>query len=694
MAYQYDINSMNLNPTSSSQYNSQYNLGTSNPFGYGGSLDSLTGNEYQSQGFRNNYQNRYYNGANGLNSGYSAQNGSVNALPGRNIATGERTSIGGSQSQSYGAQISRFQASSQSSNGLISSGNYLNGQNGYNSSHGDYSADINKNNSSQYNSVNRQSLPYYTNNRTQGSQNITGIQNSQSSFSNQNNQIAQQNGQSNSLNQSYQSSYSSNGANDLLGQTPYISQYRSQIHNTPLSQPKLTKSALISDQSSTLGESKTLLENFNNTRQNRPQPSLQFSSSQNLSPKGLKSTSEVKRAHSSLRSSGTISASKRSSTPSLRPGSGTRTGRIAGRASSNGRFGSTNLQLNSSNKQFDTKTESKLNGTNKTLNGSTNFETSTLLASKSFQTLHEHAESMKRDLSTQKLQQARSAAEKEYLLGMEEYDNLHFEEALKHFQKSLSLVETSQDNDYSTPGDHVEVLANIFLGMGIVYYALGRDKAALELYNRCVECLKERFGNEYPGMVSALVNIGLIYMNQKKYNEALVTLLKAQKLAENVLGMDRLGLADIYHNVGVIYDSQGKLSDALNYYKRSLRIREKLSGEHPITALTYENMAMIYKDQKQFNEALELQNKVLDIRKNYFGTENSDFALALFNLGKIYKEQGKLKKALTYIQKAHKIRNQEFGQNHELTLESLQALNNVKSKLEQQVKRKQSMYTL
>lgn len=69
------------------------------------------------------------------------------------------------------------------------------------------------------------------------------------------------------------------------------------------------------------------------------------------------------------------------------------------------------------------------------------------------------------------------------------------------------------------------------------------ESAALDLYKRCIEILEEKFGSGYPGTVSAHVNIGLILCNQKKYDQALLVFLKAQKLAES---NDELFLIDLH----------------------------------------------------------------------------------------------------------------------------------------------------
>jgi hypothetical protein len=114
----------------------------------------------------------------------------------------------------------------------------------------------------------------------------------------------------------------------------------------------------------------------------------------------------------------------------------------------------------------------------------------------------------------------------EYQRGMVLYDKAQYDQALDRFKESLSLY-------FKSHLDDAEMCADIYLGMGIVYQAQGEDVAAIELYGKCVETLENKFGKHYPGIVSALVNTGIIYSNQKKHTDALKTFMRAQKLAES-----------------------------------------------------------------------------------------------------------------------------------------------------------------
>ena len=114
----------------------------------------------------------------------------------------------------------------------------------------------------------------------------------------------------------------------------------------------------------------------------------------------------------------------------------------------------------------------------------------------------------------------------EYERGMVLYDKGQYEASLERFNECLNIFMKSKIED-------AEMCANIFLAMGISYYGQGDEESALELYHRCIQRLEDKFGKNFPGIVSPLVNIALVYTNQKRFDEALGMFQKAQKLAES-----------------------------------------------------------------------------------------------------------------------------------------------------------------
>ena len=105
--------------------------------------------------------------------------------------------------------------------------------------------------------------------------------------------------------------------------------------------------------------------------------------------------------------------------------------------------------------------------------------------------------------------------------------------------------------------------------------------------------------------LNSLHNMGVVYSNQRKYDEALELLKRALKgrEASPSLGENHPDTLQTVNDIGVVYSNQRKYDEALKWYERSLRGREaSLGKDHPDTLQTVKNMAFV---------ALKLQSNVV-----------------------------------------------------------------------------------
>ena len=85
-----------------------------------------------------------------------------------------------------------------------------------------------------------------------------------------------------------------------------------------------------------------------------------------------------------------------------------------------------------------------------------------------------------------------------------------------------------------------------------------------------------------------------------------------------------LEVASTYHNIGGVYREQGKNDEALKYFNKALDIYlKKLDKDHPDLAISYNNIAAIYVEQGKYDEALKYYNKAFKIFKKRLGTSHS-----------------------------------------------------------------------
>lgn len=159
------------------------------------------------------------------------------------------------------------------------------------------------------------------------------------------------------------------------------------------------------------------------------------------------------------------------------------------------------------------------------------------------------------------------------------------------------------------------------------------------------------------GQAYAYKNIGLGYLSQGKYIEALqnyqlsLTIFEAIKFDE--------GIANLLGNMGVIYYYQGDNIKALDYYLKSLKIAERTGNKLRIMSML-NNVGAIYGLKKStYDKALQYYLKALPLCEA-LGDKDGLGGISV-NVGDIYFQQNNDEKALQYFNNALKA----YGSNAE-----------------------------
>ena len=92
------------------------------------------------------------------------------------------------------------------------------------------------------------------------------------------------------------------------------------------------------------------------------------------------------------------------------------------------------------------------------------------------------------------------------------------------------------------------------------FHKTGRIKDALRLYQEVLRA--------DPGHIEALNNLGVVYMLEKDYQAARVSLEKAIRL--------RPGYADPYYNMACLYSLQGNVAPGLAYLKKAVSLNQSV----------------------------------------------------------------------------------------------------------------------
>ena len=80
-------------------------------------------------------------------------------------------------------------------------------------------------------------------------------------------------------------------------------------------------------------------------------------------------------------------------------------------------------------------------------------------------------------------------------------------------------------------------------------------------------------------------------------------------------------------NIGIIFEQQGKLDEAEQMYNDSLEINLKVFGEDSLdVANMQKNIADVKEARGQYDEAVEMYNDVVKIQERVLGHEHLDVA--------------------------------------------------------------------
>lgn len=183
------------------------------------------------------------------------------------------------------------------------------------------------------------------------------------------------------------------------------------------------------------------------------------------------------------------------------------------------------------------------------------------------------------------------------------------------------------------------------LNLGKINSDRGNNVMALAHYQKAIQTA-ESIGDQAI-MPHILKNIGILYVQWKKFDEAFNYYDKAEKLALET-GNEEL-LADCQNNKGTIYEQREQYDQALAAYESALShyIAAKIQGK---IAMAYSNMAIVYKLQKKYNESVNYNLKAIDILEKI--QNKWSMAATYNNIGNLYGEIGNYKQAIDYCNKS------------------------------------------
>lgn len=214
-----------------------------------------------------------------------------------------------------------------------------------------------------------------------------------------------------------------------------------------------------------------------------------------------------------------------------------------------------------------------------------------------------------------------------------------FEDAARFYERVL------KDVDGGGRGTKEE-LAAVLNKLGIALTSLGRQREALERFDRALEMANALGDRGNYGLT--LNNRGLAYASFGRYSDAVASFNTALRVAEGE--GDDAGRAVILCNLGLVSGALAEYDKATNFYTQALNIQRGPGGSREDAGVTLNNLGVAYAAMGRAEDSIKQYEAALTLARD--AGDAGGEALALNNIANALRELGQYERAAAKYEEA------------------------------------------
>ncbi|CAM2720857.1 unnamed protein product [Rotaria socialis] len=195
-------------------------------------------------------------------------------------------------------------------------------------------------------------------------------------------------------------------------------------------------------------------------------------------------------------------------------------------------------------------------------------------------------------------------------IGLLDYHEGHYEKAMQKYETgvSMQLLQQTVELPSNEHGGRRHNLGLLYNNIGIIYIHNAKYDEALNFFEKALDHI---FDNHID-ITNVFSNIAVLHCYKCEYQLALEYSEKALTLEQDTFPKNHPQLASAHLKIGGIHHQMGNYDLALKSYQIADEIyRIALSPDHPSLAITHANIGMIYIDKGDFKSAIEITRKSL-----------------------------------------------------------------------------------
>jgi tetratricopeptide (TPR) repeat protein/CHAT domain-containing protein len=233
----------------------------------------------------------------------------------------------------------------------------------------------------------------------------------------------------------------------------------------------------------------------------------------------------------------------------------------------------------------------------------------------------------------------------------------------------LSLVQNSDCIENELAKADIPAIGRMLSRYVQVQYERGKYEDAAEAASLSVYAIEIAYGNDHPGLASALNNLGLMLTTVGRHPEAEQALLRAVAIADSSGETETASYAMYLHNLAVVYHSTGRDLAARDTNEKALAIRRRVLGnDHRDVANSLNSLGVIAAAQHNFRASREFFRQALEIEEKTLPDDHLHLASTRANLAETYHSMGEYANAEDLYAKALRVRRKALGDEHPTTI--------------------------
>ncbi|MCC7303507.1 MAG: tetratricopeptide repeat protein [Bacteroidia bacterium] len=185
-------------------------------------------------------------------------------------------------------------------------------------------------------------------------------------------------------------------------------------------------------------------------------------------------------------------------------------------------------------------------------------------------------------------------------------------------------------------------LAQSYENFGMIHEGKGMYPEALRWYEKSLKLLHLKGGK---GIASVLHNMGVVYLYQGDYKNALEKFLEAARI--NAESKNDLGLTQNYNNIGLVHQYLKEYPSAETYFLKCMELAGK-GGDSVNFAFAIGNLALNHYYAEDYKKYFEYSARAVRVFQNI--GDKVQIGNILTNNGAVYNDMGDYTKAREYFQ--------------------------------------------